>query len=126
MSNYSSWRPSFRAMCPEPGPLDLFLVVFINGQRVSIQHATDHARWKVAADRLAHEQRCQVKVLPMTGEEMMNFLGINSAPPQPIANLDPEFREQAVRNCMDVLRECGSQEDREQALELLSQLGALQ
>ena len=36
------------------------------------------------------------------------------------------FYEQSVRNCLDVLRECGSQEDREQALELLSKLGTLQ
>ena len=126
MSDYSSWRPHFRAMCPEPGPQDLFLVVFINGQRVGIQHASDHARWKYAAERLAQEHRCQVKVLPMTGDEMMNFLGIKPAAPQPIENLDIEFREQAVRNCMDVLRECGSQEDRKQALKLLGQLGTLQ
>lgn len=126
MSDYSSWRPRFRAMCPEPGPLDLFLVILIDGRRMTIQHATDHARWRAAAERLAHEQRCQVKVLPMTGDELMNYLGIVPDPPQPIANLDPEFRQQAVRNCLDVLRECGSQDDREQALDLLTKMGALQ
>ena len=126
MTDYRSWRPRFRAMCPEPGPQDLFLVILIDGRRATIQHAADHDRWKSAAERLAHEQRCQVKVLPMTGGELMNYLGIVPEPPQPIANLDPQFREQAVRNCMDVLRECGSQQDRELALELLTDLGALQ
>ena len=125
MTDYRSWRPTHRAMCPEPGPRDLFLIIFIDGRRATIQHATDYERWKAAAERLAHEQRCQVKVLPMTGDELMNYLGIVPAPPQSIANLDPEFREQAVRNCLDVLRECGSQEDREQALHLLSKIGAL-
>jgi hypothetical protein len=33
-------------------------------------------------------------------------MGIEPEPPQPIANLDPAFREQAVKNCMDVLSEC--------------------
>ena len=125
MSDYSSWRPRFRAMCPEPGPRDLFLVILIEGKRAAIHPAADHAKWRWAAERLAETQQCQVKVLPMSAGELMNFLGIKPDAPQPIENLDTAFREQAVRNCMDVLRECGSQEDREQALELLSQLGAL-
>jgi hypothetical protein len=113
-------------MCPEPGPTDLFLLVLINGQRATIQHAADYAQWRGAAERLAESQQCQVKVLPMTGGELMAFLGIRPADAQPIEGLDPAFREQAVRNCLDVLRECGGQEDREDALKLLGQLGALQ
>ena len=126
MTDYRSWRPRFRAMCPEPGPQDLFLVILVNGQRASIQSVEDYDRWRWAAEQLAEQQQCQVKVLPMTGDEMMNFYGISPQPPQPIANLDREFREQAVRNCLDVLRECGSQKDRAQALDLLTKMGALQ
>jgi hypothetical protein len=126
MADYRSWRPRFRAICPEPGPEDLFLVVLIDGRRVTIQHAADYARWRGAAERLAESQQCQVKVLPMSGRELMNFLGIRPAEAQPIEALDPAFREHAVRNCLDVLRECGGQEDREDALKLLGQLGALQ
>ena len=126
MTDYRSWRPRFRAMCPEPGPQDLFLVILVNGKRASIQSVEDYDRWRWAAERLAEQQQCQVKVLPMTGDEMMNFYGISPQPPQPIANLDREFREQAVRNCLDVLRECGSQKDRAQALDLLTKMGALQ
>ena len=126
MNDYRSWRPRFRAMCPEPGLQDLFLLVLIDGRRVTIQHAANYAQWRVAAERLAESQQCQAKVLPMTGGELMNFLGIRRADPQPIEGLDSAFREQAVKNCMDVLRECGGQADREDALKLLGQLGALQ
>lgn len=126
MNDYRSWRPRFRAICPDPGPEDLFILILIDGKRVAIHHAIDHARWRWAAERLAESQQCQVKVLPMSGQELLNFLGIQPAAPQPIENMDPTFREQAVRNCLDVLRECGSQEDREQALSLLNRLGALQ
>lgn len=126
MTDYRSWQPRYRAMCPEPGPQDLFVVILIDGRRVAIHHAADHAKWRGAAERLAASQQCQVKVLPMAGGELMNFLGIKPDAPQPIESMDPTFREQAVRNCMDVLRECGSQKDREQALTLLNQMGVLQ
>ena len=126
MNAHQSWRPRYRAICPEPGPDDLFLVVLIEGKRLAMHPAADHARWRWAAEQLAERQQCQVKILPMTGDEMLNFYGIKPAPPQPIENMDPAFREQAIKNCMDVLRECGSQEDREQALKLLAHLGALQ
>jgi hypothetical protein len=126
LADYRSWRSRFRAICPEPGPQDLFLLVLINGRRAAIQHAADYAQWRGAAERLAESQQCQVKVLPMTGGELMNFLGIHCADLQPIEGIDAAFREQAVRNCLDVLRECGGQQDREDALTLLGQLGALQ
>ncbi|WP_156358211.1 hypothetical protein [Sphingobium sp. Leaf26] len=126
MTDFRSWRATHRAMCPEPGPRDLFLVIIINGRRAAIQHADEYERWRVAAERLAASEKCDVKVLPMSGSEMMNFLGIEPAPPQPIANLDPAFREQAVKNCMDVLRECNGSYDREVALDLLGHLGVMQ
>ena len=126
MNDYRSWRPPFRAMCPEPGPRDLFLVILINGRRVGIQHADEYHRWRAAAERLAAQENCDVKVLPMSGGEMMTFLGIEPAPPQPIANLDPAFRKQAVTNCIDVLRECGDERARGDALDLLNHLGVMQ
>ncbi len=125
MTDYRSWRAPYRAMCPEPGPLDLFLVILINGKCASIQHADDYDRWRNAAEQLAAQEQCNVKVLPMSGSEMMAFLGIEPEPHQPIANLDHAFREQAVKNCKDVLRECSGAQDREVALELLGYLGVL-
>ena len=126
MHDYQSWQPRYRAICADPGPEDLFVVILIDGRRVAIHPATDHFRWRWAAERLAASHQCQVKVLPMTGTEAMNFYGIKPAPPQSIENIDPAFREQAVENCFVVLSESGSQRDREQALELLTHLGAFQ
>lgn len=96
-----------------PGPHDLFLLILINGVRVAIQPVDDHERLTQAAERLAHEQKCHVKVLPMTGNEMMNFLGImlEPGPLRPIESLDPEFRKQGIQNSVDLLRD--SQEPRE-------------
>lgn len=62
----------------------------------------------------------------MSGSELMNFLGVEPEAYQPIANLDPVFRAQAVKNCMDVLREGSGERDRADALEMLSDLGVLQ
>lgn len=126
MTDYRSWRDVNRAMCPEPGPRDLFLVILINGKRAAIQHADEYDRWRAAAEQLAAQEHCNVKVLPMSGSEMMNFLGIEPEPPQPIANLDPAFREQAVKNCMEVLRGNSSERDRADALDMLGHLGVLQ
>jgi hypothetical protein len=61
----------------------------------------------------------------MTGNEMMNFLAITPEPQKPLDALDPEFRKQAIQNCMDVLREHSRADEREEALNLLRLLGAL-
>lgn len=127
MTDYRSWRSVYRAMCPEPGPRDLFIVILINGKRVAVHHADEYHKWRTAAERLAAQEDCNVKVLPMSGNELMNFLGVEPEPEQPISNLDPVFRAQAVKNCMDVLREGGTGErDRADALDMLSHLGVLQ
>ena len=126
MTDYRSWRSVHRAMCPEPGPRDLFIVILINGKRAAIQDADEYNKWRAAAERLAAEGNCNVKVLPMSGSELMNFLGVEPEPSQPIANLDPVFRAQAVQNCMDVLREESGERDRADALDMLSHLGVLQ
>lgn len=126
MTDYRTWRAPYRAMCPEPGPHDAFLVILVNGKRVGIRHADEYDRWRKAAEQIAVSEKCQVKVLPMITSEMINFLGIDPAEPQPIANLDPAFREQAVKNCMDVLRECNEPRSREEALDMLKLMGVLQ
>ena len=101
--------------------------MLIDGRRVTIQHAADYAQWRVAAERLAEESAVPGEgAANDRGRADTNFLGIRRADPQPIEGLDSAFREQAVKNCMDVLRECGGQADREDALKLLGQLGALQ
>lgn len=126
MNDFRSWRAVHRAMCPEPGPRDLFLVILINGKRVAIQQADEYDKWRAAAERLVAQEHCDVKVLPMSGSELMNFLGVEPEQPQPIANLDPAFREQAVTNFMDVLRGGSGERDRADALDMLGHLGVLQ
>jgi hypothetical protein len=56
MNDYRSWRAVHRAMCPEPGPRDLFLVILINGRRAAIQPAEEYDRWRKAAERLAAQE----------------------------------------------------------------------
>jgi hypothetical protein len=123
--NYASWRPIFQAMCPEPGPRDMFVVVLINGKRVGFDHIEAHPKLCAAGQKLATEHKCQVKVLPMNGHELMTFLGIELGPGQPIEPMDPAFRAQAIKNCMDALRECDDVRLREDALIMLKALGAL-
>ena len=125
MSNFASWRPIYRAMSPEPGPRDLFLVVLVNGKRVSILPVTDYDKLRPVMEVFASEQQCQVKLLPMTGGELMNFYGITPEAPKPMDTLEPAFRAQAVKNCMDVLRTAHEEREREEALDLLTKLGAL-
>lgn len=125
MSSWQSWRPIYRAVCPEPGPRDLFLVVLVNGKRVSVQPVMDYERLSAALDTFAREQECQVKMLPMTGSELMAFCGIAPSDPQPMDALEPAFRAQAVQNCLDVLERGAEPRERAEALDLLQKLGAL-
>lgn len=125
MSNFASWRPIYRAMCPEPGPRDLFLVVLVNGKRVSILPVTEYDKLRPVMEAFASEQQCHVKLLSMTGGELMNFYGITPEAPKPMDTLEPAFRAQAVKNCMDVLRTAHEERERDEALDLLTTLGAL-
>ncbi len=129
MTNYASWRPIYRAMCPDPGPRDLFAVILIDGKRAGLQNIGDfdeYEKLSLAAARLAEQHKCQVKVLPMNGGELLNFFGIQPAAPQPIENMDPAFRAQAVQNCMDTIRECQDSRQRQEAMDLLRTLGVMQ
>lgn len=125
MSDDCGWMPKYRTMCPEPGPLDMFLLVFINGRRVGIMPIADRPKMTFAAKALTETHNCQVKLLPVTSEELMNFLRFKPAEQKPIEDLDAEFRKQAIQNGMDVLRENNRPEQREDAFVLLRQLGAL-
>lgn len=122
MTNYASWRPIYRAMCPEPGPRDLFVVILIDGKRVGVRPVEEYKRWRTAAERLAREHECQVKVLPMGGHEVLAFYGIEPAAPQSIDKMDPAFRTEAIQNCMDAIIECDDARLRKDALDMLGVL----
>ncbi len=53
---------------------------------------------------------------------MLAFCGIEPAAPQPIDKMDPAFRAQAIRNCMDAIRECDDARLRKDALDMLGVL----
>lgn len=127
MTNYASWRPIYRAMCPDPGPRDLFVVILVNGKRIGLFHIEAYPKLRETAHKLAEQHKCQVKVLPMTGEELLNFCGIQwspTGPVQPIENMEPAFRAQAIKNCRDAISECEDARLRQDALAMLDVLGA--
>jgi hypothetical protein len=129
MNDLRTWEEQqpHRAVCPPPGPLDDFLVVLINGKRVAFYGIDQHSHLRMVCMTLAMREKCQIKVLPVTGKELLALYGVEPAPPQPIANLDHAFREQAVRNCMDAIRECDDDPRlRQDALDMLSTLGVMQ
>jgi len=112
-------------MCPEPGPRDLFLVILVNGRHINFHAVTEYSKLRNALEQWATEYKCHIKMLPMGGDELMNYLNIAQCDPQPIENMDPEFRAQAVQNCLDSLRDSLEPDERDQALDLLRALGVL-
>lgn len=125
MTSYPSCRTIYCAVCPKPGPHDLFLVVLVNDRRVSIQPVTDYEGLRPVLETFAREQKCHVKMLPMMGSELMAFCGITPSEPQPMDTLEPAFRAQAVQNCLDVLEQGVEPRQRQEALDLLRKLGVL-
>lgn len=125
MTSWQSWRPVYRAMCPEPGQRDLFLIVLVNGRRVGLQPVTDYERLRPVLETFAREQECHVKLLPMTSTELFAFCGIEPSEPQPMDALEPAFRAQAVQNCLDLLRASREPRECDEALDLMRKLGVL-
>jgi hypothetical protein len=127
MNDLRKWEEQqpHRAVCPEPGPLDSFLVVLINGRRVAFYGIEQHSHLRMVCMTLAMREKCQVKVLPVTGDELLALYGIQPAAPQPIANMDAAFREQAIKNCHAALVECDDARVRQDALDMLGALGGL-
>lgn len=129
MTDLRTWEQQqpHRAVCPEPGPLDDFLVVLINGKRVAFYGIEQHMHLRKVCVSLAMTQKCQIKVLPVTGEELLALYGVKPAEPKPIASMDPAFRQQAIQNCMDAIRECNDDARlRKDALDMLGTLGVMQ
>jgi len=69
-----------------------------------------------AAERVAVEQGCHVKVIQITPEEVMPFLNIKPGDP---SQMDPNARALDIKACLDVLFECGSGNDIENVLRQL-------
>jgi hypothetical protein len=106
-----------------PGKLDLFVVTFIDGRRAAVEPITEYEAAVAKARAFLREHQCQIKVLPMTGTEACNLLGI--APPEEPAPNDIALRQEMVATLMRVARESTDADARGDALDLLASISAV-
>ncbi len=125
MKHLRDWeqQQKHRAVCPEPGQLDRFLLVLLNGKRVGFYGVDQFERLRSKCVVMAMQHKVQIKVLPVTGEELLNLYGVTPAEPQP---MDPALRQHAIEACSDVLRDSQNPDERAEVMEFLRQLGGLQ
>jgi hypothetical protein len=121
---YAGWGRRYRVTTIQPGKLDLFVVTFIDGRRATIDPITDYEAAFARAVEFLGDRQCQIKVLPMTGPEVFNLLGIRLPDhPQP---MDADVRQQLVATLKQVASEGTDPDARADALDLLADLGVLQ
>lgn len=118
---YASWGPRHRLTTVQPGKLDLFVLTLIDGRRAGVDAVTDYELVLARAKAFHRDHECQIKVLPLTGPEVRNLLGINFPQnPQPI---DAADRQQIIDTLLQVARESSDADARVDALQLLRDLG---
>ncbi|MDF7774043.1 hypothetical protein P1X14_02190 [Sphingomonas sp. AOB5] len=104
-----------------PGKLDLFAVTFIDGRRATVDPILDYEAALTKAEAFLRDHRCQVKVLPMTGTEVRNLLGIGLPDhPEPI---DAAVRQQIIDTLTQVVCESSDADARGDAVALLTAMG---
>lgn len=120
---YASWEPRHRCTTVTPGRLDLFVVTLVNGRRAALDPITDYDDALARARAFHRDRPCHIKVLPLTGAEARNLLGITVPDhPQPIDAADLRL----IRHTLtDVLRNTGDHDARSDALALLTVLGVV-
>ena len=120
---YTSWEPRHRCTTIQPGKLDLFVLTLVNGTRIALDAITDYDAALARARAFHRGPKCQVKVLPLTGEEARNMgLLTPAATPEP---LDPAD-EKLVRDTLMHVVCTGSDEDaRRDAIDLLTTMGVV-
>ena len=119
---YAAWEPRHRVTTIRPGKLDLFVITLIDGVRASIDTIMEYDLVLARAEALHRDHdRCQIKVLPVTGPEVRNLLGIKFPDnPEPI---DPEVRQQLVSTLLHIAREGSDADARSDAFDLLEDMG---
>lgn len=121
---YASWQPRHRVTTISPGKLDLFVVTLIDGARAAIDPVTGYEAALAKAQSFHRDRPCQIKVLPMTGAEVRNLLGISlPARPEP---MDAALRQQFVATLTQIVRDSNDGDARAAALALLTDMGVLQ
>lgn len=119
---YIGWERRHRVTTIRPGKLDLFVFTFIDGKRANIDAIMEYDAAMTRAEALFRHHPCQIKVLPLTGEEARNMLGVSLPDhPEPI---DPALREQMVATLTKIARDSSDMDAHRDALDLLAQIGA--
>lgn len=122
----TSWNSDYVAvLAPVPG--DIFVVTTIQGKRVAVQPMADYDKAVAVARAFAGQTRHPIKVLCMSGRELLAFMGISPADlvngQSPAA--EQEMHQLAVDACMTTLRECNDPSVRADAHKLLVEMGML-
>lgn len=118
---YASWEPRYRVTTVHPGKLDLFVVTLIDGKRATLAPVTEYESALAKARAFQRDHPCQIKVLPMTGPEVRNFLGLD-LPERPVP-IDAAVLQQITDTLLHVARESNDPDARADALALLTDLG---
>ena len=120
---YAGWEPRHRVTTIAPGKLDLFVATYIDGKRASIQPITEYEDALAKARAFLLDHKCQIKVLPLSGLECRNLLGI--APAQSPEPISPVVHQEIVETLERVIRESSDGDARADALDLLKTTGGL-
>ncbi len=120
---YAAWEPRYRVTTISPGKLDLFVVTFIDGKRATLEPIMEYDAALARAHTFHRDRKCQVKVLPMTGTEVLNMLGI-SRPDHP-EPMEDALRQKMIDTLTQIVRESSDPDARTDALDLLADMGVM-
>jgi hypothetical protein len=106
-----------------PGKLDLFVLTLVDGKRAAIDPIMDYDAALARARAFHRDHPCQIKVLPVTGTELFNMLGITR--PQRPQPMDADLYRLMVDRLKEVVRDSADPDARADALALLTTMGVV-
>ena len=118
---YAAWGPRHRVTTVEPGKLDFFTVTLVEGRMAALDTVMDYEVALERAREFHRDNPCQIKVLPMAGEELRNYLGIEL--PKTKRPMTEDERGMVQDRLVGILRNSNDADARADALSLLSELG---
>lgn len=120
---YTSWERRHRVTSVEPGKLNLFVLTLVDGKRAALDPIIDYDAALAKARAFYRDRPCQIKVLPLTGAEARNMLGITV--PDDLQPTDAADLRLIRDTLTDVLRNTGDPDARADALALLTEIGVV-
>lgn len=121
----NTWLPKYRVIAAEPSPRDICLVLYADGRRVSVHTVDEFEAVAALAKRLAEQFQCQMKLLPMTGAELLAFLNVAPGKLFDAPEEDAEMRALAITTCRSALLNSNEPSVRADAMALLVNLGEM-